>query len=88
MGGVREAERERMSTCARGSAPPGWPHRAAKERERERGRVWDRLIGGGRLSARAGARARAGAGPTGLAWSKMAFPFFLELLMAFLFYFS
>jgi hypothetical protein len=50
--------------------------------------VWDRLIGGGRLSARAGARARAGAGPTGLAWSKMAFPFFLELLMAFLFYFS
>jgi hypothetical protein len=35
---------------------------------------------------RSSRRAR-GAGPGGLAWAKMAFPFFLEFLIAFLFLF-
>ena len=59
--------RERTSVCTRGSAPIGQPHRAAKEREKGR----DRLTGGGRLSTRAGVRARL----TGLAWAELVFPF-------------
>jgi hypothetical protein len=42
--------------------------------------------GGARLSGNKGARARAGL--NGLAWAKMAFSFFLEFLLHFLFIFS
>jgi hypothetical protein len=46
--------------------------------------------GGGRLSGRAGARARARvrAGPAGLIWAEMGFSIFLEFPNAFLFIFS
>jgi hypothetical protein len=56
----------------------------SSERERERGRVWDRLIGGGRLSGRVGA---------GTGWADQAglgrngFSLFPGISNAFLFYF-
>jgi hypothetical protein len=59
-------------------APIARPHWAASERER---RAWGGLL----LTGAAGARA---AGPGGLVWARMAFSFFLNFLIAFLFLFS
>jgi hypothetical protein len=79
-------QRERTFACAKGNgadrpSPPG----SERERGRGRARGRDRLTGDGHLSARAGSRARAG--PTGLAWAELVFPFFLEFLMLFYFIF-
>jgi hypothetical protein len=80
-GGVRGAEREdervREGICT------DRPATQSSKRERESGGAWDRLTCGSRLSARSGARA----GPIGLAWAEMAFPFFVEFLMFFYFIF-
>jgi hypothetical protein len=53
--GRRDRERERAR--GKGTAPIDRPHRAARGRGEERARGRDRLIGGVRLSTRAGARA-------------------------------
>jgi hypothetical protein len=83
-------DRDRERTWGERTAPTARPHRAARERERgsERARVdVDRR---GPLSDTKGARARAHAqaGFNGLAWAEMAFSFFLEFLLPFLFIFS
>jgi hypothetical protein len=79
--GSAASERGRAH-ARRETALIGLAHRAPGGREGERARGRDRL----RLSARARGRTRAG--PTGLAWAELVFPFFLEFLMIFLFYFS
>jgi hypothetical protein len=78
---------QREDKCVREGISADRPSPQSSERERERGRVWDRLTGGGRWSGQAGASARARAGLTGLAWAEMAFPFFLEFIMLFYFIF-
>jgi hypothetical protein len=82
-------QRERERARARETAPTARPHRAA----RERGGVSVLGLaptGGTRLSDTGGVQAwaRAGAGLIGLAWAEMAFSFFLEFLLPFLFIFS
>jgi hypothetical protein len=65
-------DRERSGRmCERNDADKPGPLVGEGERERMCGR--NRLRGGDRLSARAGARARAQAGPTWAKWSKLGF---------------
>jgi hypothetical protein len=82
--GARGTARE--DACARRrSAPTSRPHWAARGRG---GRVSGRErapTGGGRLSGRASARARA-AWPGWASWAEMGFSIFLEFPIAFLFY--
>jgi hypothetical protein len=58
------------------------PHRAAREREGVSALVLA-STGGARLSGTKGARA----GLSGLVWAELAFSFFLEFLLPFLFIF-
>jgi hypothetical protein len=81
--GHRESER----ACERNSADKTGPLGTGRER-RERARGRDRPTGGVRLSERAGARARAWAGPTWANWATLAFSISREFLMPFLFIFS
>jgi hypothetical protein len=59
-------------------APIGRPHRAARAREGEKGRVgWRRQAGSACQGPRARGRGRTrGAGPDGPTWAEMDFPFF------------
>jgi hypothetical protein len=74
--------RERMSACARGSVPIGWPHRATRGREGVHGLA---PTCGVRLSRAEGAwaRARAGLGLLVRLGLKWIFPFSREFLMLF-----
>ena len=80
---------QRESGRGGSTAPIARPHRAARERGSERARVGaDRRDPPVRHRKRAGAGAHAGARLIGLAWVEMAFSFFLEFLLPFLFIFS
>jgi hypothetical protein len=69
------------------TAPIARPHRAARERESARARVGaDKRGPPVRYRGRVGARVRVGL--SGLVWAEMAFSFFLEFLLPFLFIFS
>jgi hypothetical protein len=76
-------DRDRESGHGGGkTAPTAQPHKAARERGSERARVGaDRRA---RLLGPEGARA----GLSGLVWTELAFSFFLEFLLPFLFIFS
>jgi hypothetical protein len=80
----RESERACMEeTCADRSTPPG----SERERgERVRAGWLDRR--GPPIRGRADARARDLDGPRWAGWAELAFSFFLEFLMVFLFIFS
>jgi hypothetical protein len=80
-------DRERGRACERNGADKTGPlGTGRKRRERACGR--DRPTGGVRLSERAGARARAWAGPTWANLATLAFSISREFLMPFLFIFS
>jgi hypothetical protein len=73
-------QREKRGARAKKPTPTPWPHWAASERERRvRGSMAP--TGGFCLSRAVGARARA----AGLVWAELAFSFFLNFLIAFLF---
>jgi hypothetical protein len=67
---------------ARETVPTGLAHGL------ERGRGVSALVGADRRGPPVRHRGRAGAGLNGLAWAEMAFSFFLEFLLPFLFIFS
>jgi hypothetical protein len=80
-------QRESGRACERNGTDRTDPLGSGRERgERACGR--NRLTGGGRLSARAGARARARAGLAWANWAELAFSIFREFLMPFLFILS
>jgi hypothetical protein len=82
--------RERARVCREETVLTGRPHRAARERGRERA-CGLASIGGTRLSGTEGTQARArarGAWPHGATWDEIAFLFSREFLIVFLFIFS
>jgi hypothetical protein len=89
-GGVPGPARENVSVLKENTADRTGPQGSGRERG-ERAHEWDRLTGGGHLSARAGdrAQARAYAGwACWLTWAEMGFSTYLEFLVPFLFIFS
>jgi hypothetical protein len=83
---ARETKRERANR-RRKLVPTGWPHWAASERGRARGRGELPLIGEVRLSGGVGMRARCLAGLSGSAGLLSFFPFSLDFLIPFPFLF-
>jgi hypothetical protein len=80
--GPRGRQRERACAKRNGADRPAPQSSERRGREGARGLA---PIGGVRLSGTEGAR---GAGPGGSTWAEMAFRFFREFLIAFLFIFS
>jgi hypothetical protein len=75
-------QREREKARGKRTAPIARPHRAARERGSERARV-----GANRRGPPVKHRGRTRTGLIGLVWAEMAFSFFLEFLLPFLFIF-
>jgi hypothetical protein len=83
--GRRDKDRE----SGRGGGKNGADSSAPQSSEREGVNALGLApTGGARLLGTEGARARAGAGLSGLVWTELVFSFFLELLLPFLFILS